>query len=137
MAEDMNKLEPHRRRRCGLHEVELAATGECDECSRLLTVTQPLTVTLFNGDDDGDDDGYRAWIAIHRGGYVVNIHKTYNPSDAILHQATCHTINGEPARGNVFVGDYVKVCAARRAALDEWAILNVGTLIPPCQICRY
>jgi hypothetical protein len=132
IAEDTNKVEPRRRQRCWLHDVELAATGECDECSRLLAVAQPVTVAVF---DDGDDDGYRAWVTIHRGGYVINIPKTYNPSDAILHQAACHTINGEPARGDVFVGDYVKVCGVRRAELDDWAIRNVGTSLPPCPIC--
>ena len=133
IAEGMEKEEPRGRRRCSLHDVELPANGECDECSKLTPVGQPVTVTVFA---DGDDDGYRAWIAKHRGGYVINIQKTHNPSDAILHQATCHTINGEPARGDVFVGDsYVKVCAVRRAELVDWAIRNVGTSIPPCLIC--
>lgn len=93
---------------------------------------QSVTVTVFT---DGDDDGYRAWVAVHRGGYVINIQRNYNPSDAILHQATCHSINGEPARGDVFVGDYVKICAVRRLALDEWASREVGTLIQPCELC--
>lgn len=132
IAEDMNDVEPRRRRRCGLHDVELTTTGECDECSQLLAGGRPGTVAVF---DNGDDDGYRAWVTIHRGGYVINIQKTYNPSDAILHQATCHTINGEPARGDVFVGDYVKVCAVRRGELNDWAIRNVGTSLPPCPIC--
>lgn len=90
-------------------------------------------MTVF--DDGRDDDRYRAWVAIHRGGYVINIEKSFNPTDAILHQATCHTINGDPAPGDVFVGDYVKVCAARRAELDRWAMRNVGVLVAPCQIC--
>ncbi len=130
---DLDELEPRRRqRRCWLHDVELAATGECGECSRLLAVGQPEAVTVF---DNGDDDGYRAWVAIHRGGYVINIHKTYNPTEAFLHQATCHTINGDPARGDVFVGEYVKVCATRRGELDNWAIRNVGTSLPRCSFC--
>jgi hypothetical protein len=132
IAEGMEKEEPRRRRRCWLHDVELPANGECDECSKLMPVRQSVTVTVFA---DGDDDGYRAWVAVHRGGYVINIQRNYNPSDAILHQADCHTINGEPARGDVFVGDYVKVCAVRRVALDDWARRQVGTLIPPCGLC--
>ena len=133
IAENLGEGELHRRqRRCWLHDVELAANGECDECSRILAVRQQGTVTVF---DNGDDDGYRAWVAIHRGGDVINIEKSFNPTDAILHQATCHTINDDPARGDVFVGDYVKVCARRRSELDDWAIRNVGTLVSTCQVC--
>lgn len=119
-------------RRCSEHEVDLAATGgECPECTRLRPGRQSEGVTVF---DDGDDEGYRAWVAIHRGGYVLNTEKSYNPNYLILHQATCHTINDEPARGDVFVGDYVKVCALRRSELEDWAINNVGTP-SECEIC--
>jgi hypothetical protein len=34
-----------------------------------------------------DDSGYLAWIAAHPGGYVINIRRGYNPSDARLHLA--------------------------------------------------
>ena len=118
--------------RCSLHDVEFTPSGECEECSRLTPARRPVSVTLF---DDGDDDGYRAWVAQHRGGYVINIQRTYNPSDARLHQAQCYTINDQPARGNVFVGDYVKVCALRRFELDHWAQQNVGALIQTCEHC--
>ena len=133
ITEDENGTKLRTRGRCWLHDVEWAATGECIECAKMLANSQPGTVEIF---DDGNDDGYRAWITTHRGGYVINLQKTHNPSDAILHQATCHTINDEPARGEVFVGaSYVKVCAVRRAELVDWAIRNVGTSIPLCQIC--
>ncbi len=130
IAEDMEKDQPRRPRRCGLHDVALSVKGVCDECAKL--IPPAMTVTVFA---DGDDEGYRAWVAFHRGGYVINIQRSYNPSDAVLHQATCYTINGDPARGDVFVGDYVKVCGSRRAALDEWASRTVGTLIKTCEIC--
>ena len=132
IAERMENAEPRRSWRCWLHDVELRASGACEECAKLMPVRQSASVTVFA---DGDDDGYRAWVAVHRGGYVINIQRSYNPSDAILHQANCHTINGEPARGDVFVGDYVKVCAVRRLALDDWASREVRTLIPPCGHC--
>jgi hypothetical protein len=131
-AGGINKEEAPRRLRCSLHDVELPASGECDECSKLLPVGRPVTLKVF---DDGDDDGYRAWSAKHRGGYVINIQKNYNPSEAYLHQANCRTITGEPARGDVFVGDYVKVCALRRAELDDWVIRNAGASITPCNHC--
>jgi hypothetical protein len=56
IAEGMEKEEPRRRRRCWLHDVELPANGECDECSKLMPVRRSVTVTVFA---DGDDDGYR------------------------------------------------------------------------------
>jgi hypothetical protein len=118
--------------RCSLHDIELAATGECDECSKLIAVRPSVAVTVFDG---GHDDGYRAWVAKHRGGYVINIQKDYNLSDPRLHQASCGTITGEPARWDVFVGDYVKVCALRRAEVDDWANRTVGTRIQPCELC--
>ena len=55
--------------RCSFHDIELAS-GKCDECSKLMPVGQAVIVTVF---DHGDDDGYRAWIARHRGGYVIDI----------------------------------------------------------------
>ncbi|ORV23232.1 hypothetical protein AWB99_24015 [Mycolicibacterium confluentis] len=119
------------RRRCWLHEVELAVTGQCPECSRLRPGRQSEGVAVF---DNVDDDGYRAWVGIHRVGYVLNMEKSYNPNYVILHQATCHTINGEPARGDVFVGGYVKVCAVRRGELEDWAINKLGTP-SECEIC--
>ena len=131
IAEGGNETQSRWLRRCSMHEVELARTGECPECSRLLRGRQFEGVIVF---DDGDDEGYRAWVRIHRGGYVINMEKSHNPNYVILHQATCHTINGEPARGDVFVGDYVKVCAVRRSALEDWATDNVGTP-SPCEIC--
>ncbi|GAY18742.1 hypothetical protein [Mycobacterium sp. shizuoka-1] len=119
-------------RRCSEHEVDFASSGECPECSRLLLDRQSEGVTVFDG---GDDEGYRAWVSKHRGGYVLNMEKSYNPNYVILHQATCHTINGEPARGDVFVGDYVKACARRRSELEDWTIKNVGTSPSRCEVC--
>lgn len=120
------------RPRCSIHGAELSSSGECQTCSQLIPVTPPSEVTVFS---DGDDDGYRAWIAKHRGGCVINIQKSLNPTDAHLHQATCGTINDKPARGEVFVRDYVKVCGLRRNGLDEWAIDTLGATVPECGLC--
>ncbi len=46
-----------------------------------------------------DDRGYLTWTAAHAGGYVINVQRSLNPSDARLHHADCYTINGRPARG--------------------------------------
>ena len=125
----MQKPQSHGRPLCSLHGVELTESGECEDCSQLMT---PVAVAVF---EDGDDQGYRAWVARHRGGYVINIAKSFNLSEAVLHQASCVTINDEPASGSVFVGDYVKVCGLRRAELDEWSVRELGALVPPCQLC--
>jgi hypothetical protein len=116
------------RPRCSIHEAELGSTGECPICSELIAPS----VKVF---DEGNDEGYRTWIAQHRGGYVINIQKSFNPTDARVHQATCHDINDEPARGETFVGDYVKVCAVRRIHLDEWEKTTLGTTVEECRNC--
>ncbi|AEV76446.1 hypothetical protein MycrhN_5984 [Mycolicibacterium rhodesiae NBB3] len=121
------------RRRCSWHDIELNAAGMCDECSQVMPVAQPSTVVVFK---DGNDQGYREWVRLHKGGYVLNIERTLNANNVILHQASCPSINGEPARGDVFVGDsYIKVCASRKPELEQWADENaVGTDIKWCQL---
>jgi hypothetical protein len=44
-----------------------------------------------------DDRGYLTWTAAHATGYVINVQRSLNPSDARLHRADCYTINGRPA----------------------------------------
>lgn len=120
------------RLRCSVHERELNASGQCASCAQMISPGPSVAMTVFT---DGDDDGYRAWVAKHQGGYVINIQKTFNPTDARLHQANCGTINGDPAQGDVFVGDYVKVCGFRRTELDKWAVSELGAAVQQCQIC--
>lgn len=118
--------------RCSIHAVELSSSGECQICSQLMPVNQTPEVTVFK---DGDDEGYRAWISKHRGGYVMNVQKSLNPTGARLHQATCFTINDDPAGGEAFVGDYIKVCGLRRIDLNDWAISRWGTTVTECDHC--
>lgn len=115
--------------RCSLHDIRLAATGECDECSRLIAVNPTVAVRVF----DGDEGEYQRWLDHHRRGYVINILRGLNPKDARLHCADCDSIS-DPTTPYV-TRDYVKVCADRRGEIDEWAIREVGTKIPPCQNC--
>ena len=60
----------------------------------------------------GDDRGYLTWAAAHPVGYVINVQRNLNPSDARLHRADCYTINNQPARGKSWTGP-----ARPRAAL--------------------
>lgn len=83
-----------------------------------------------------DDDNYLDWLAGHLDGYVINILRSHNPTGAKVHRASCWTINGRPARGGTWTGDYVKVCADHLADLDQWAFDDVGESIPPCGTCH-
>ncbi len=83
-----------------------------------------------------NDAGYLAWLAAHRDGYVINIARGHNPTQARLHGAGCRTISGQNPRGGPWTGPYVKVCAEDVAELDRWAVHKVGQPISPCGTCR-
>jgi hypothetical protein len=83
-----------------------------------------------------DDPGYLAWIAEHPGGFVINIRRGHNPSDARLHLASCGWISGENSRRGPWTGQFVKVCADELAELEQWATDNVGGPITRCRTCR-
>lgn len=84
----------------------------------------------------GDNDSYLRWTAMHADGYVINIQRSLNASDARLHRASCHWINGAPPRGHGFVGSYIKVCSDSLADLDSWVSDQVRSQIRPCGTCR-
>ena len=46
-----------------------------------------------------DDAGYLGWISEHPEGYVLNLERSFNPTDLMLHRAECRTIRGIPAHG--------------------------------------
>jgi hypothetical protein len=83
-----------------------------------------------------DDAGYLAWLAAHPGGYVINIARSHNATEARVHHAGCRTISGENPVGGAWTGPYVKVCAEHLAELEQWAIDQVGEPIPPCGTCH-
>jgi hypothetical protein len=83
-----------------------------------------------------DDRGYLTWTAAHAAGYVVNVQRNLNPSDARLHHADCYTINGQPARGNTWTGPYIKVCSGSAWRLQDWARANLRTEVVRCGTCR-
>jgi hypothetical protein len=84
----------------------------------------------------GNDPGYLAWIAAHPGGYVINIRRDHNPTDARLHAAGCRWISGENPRGGPWTGRYVKVCADALAALEQWASEHARGSIKRCGTCH-
>jgi hypothetical protein len=95
---------------------------------------EPLAegVTVFQD----DDDGYRAWWASNPDGWVINIRRSLNPSDARLHHGACRTIAGDPAHAANWTGPYIKICAADLSHADAWAVSYTGTAIVRCDTCQ-
>jgi hypothetical protein len=83
-----------------------------------------------------DDGGYLAWLGAHPDGYVINIARSPNATQARVHHAGCRTISGQNPRGGAWTGPYVKVCAERLAELEQWSIDQVGEPIPRCGTCH-
>lgn len=81
----------------------------------------------------GDDTGYLSWLGTHPAGYLINIHKNYNPTDARLHHASCYTLRNQ--RGTL-TDPYIKVCADQVADLAAWATQVVRVEIQPCRSCN-
>lgn len=83
-----------------------------------------------------DNDGYLRWTSSRPAGLVLNIQRTLNPGDARVHHARCRWINGEPPRGDGFVGSYIKVCSDLLPELTLWARAHTGAEILSCGTCR-
>jgi hypothetical protein len=62
--------------------------------------TGSVNIVIFRD----DDRGYLAWVAANPRGFVMNIHRSLNPSDARVHRARCWTIAGEPTHGKIWTG---------------------------------
>jgi hypothetical protein len=80
-----------------------------------------------------DDPGYHDWLAHHPDGFVINTGRTPTAAYLMLHRAGCGTINGRPARGTTFTGDYAKVCGDRDE-LEGFA-RQLGGQSQPCGLC--
>jgi hypothetical protein len=96
-----------------------ADRGACpgrDVLGKLARPVGGLTERWSRRDDGGmerfvdDDAGYRAWLARHPDGLVINTGRTPAAAYLMLHRAACGSISGTPARGSTFTGDYAKVC---------------------------
>jgi hypothetical protein len=91
-----------------------------------------VSVELFRD----DDQGYGAWLGAHARGYVLNIQRSLNPSDARVHEAGCQTISGTPARGRTWTGPYVKACSPSLRELDAWALAQARAAVTRCGTCQ-
>lgn len=83
-----------------------------------------------------DDAGYLSWLDTHPNGYVINIPRSHNATEARVHHADCRTISGQNPCGSAWTGPYVKVCAEHLAELEQWVIAQVGQPIPRCGTCQ-
>lgn len=83
-----------------------------------------------------DDDGYRDWLNRNPRGYVINIQRSLNPSDARLHTANCRDLIAQLERDVELTVSYIKVCGETRAEPEHWAADNVGQPIKLCEHCH-
>jgi Family of unknown function (DUF6308) len=82
-----------------------------------------------------DEAGYLAWLEAHPHGFVLNAARSPRPDYLILHRASCRTISGQPTRGDVWTGPYIKVCADGEAAIERWTAATVGAAPRRCLVC--
>jgi hypothetical protein len=83
-----------------------------------------------------DDDGYERWLRSNRGGFVVSARQRITPGYLQLHRAWCDRITILQAGATTWTGgEYVKVCASDRAALERWALETVGGPVDSCCYC--
>lgn len=63
---------------------------------------------------ENDDTHYLEWLRLNPKGFVVNLTRKIGSRYAVLHQATCRTINRYPGMedtpGGFTERDYVKLC---------------------------
>jgi len=140
---------------CGFDHTAQLTFSDNTAAGRLLSMTEPqianaiamaaryasrdMTRSLRGGMMSGmqrfvdDDHGYLDWLAGHPDDFVINTGRTPSAAYLMLHRAGCGTINGTPARGTTFTGDYAKVCGEREE-LERFA-RQVGGQAQPCGLC--
>jgi hypothetical protein len=85
---------------------------------------------------EDEEELYRAWRDAHREGLVLNCERSPKASYLILHRTTCVSMAGEPARGELWTKDYIKVCATDRDSIERWASQVTGGKPKDCDLCR-
>ena len=89
----------------------------------------PASVTIFRD----DDDGFFEWLEGNPDGYIVNTERNPKAHYLVLHRPQGpHFKGGELLR---WTKDYVKVCSADRADLEDWATDEVGGEVTLCRSC--
>lgn len=89
---------------------------------------------LFQDEDEHYLDFLQA--PAHQEGFVLNTTRTRSQY-AVLHRATCHTIQGVPTGGLRWTtGDYRKIWAATIEELQHWAATELREAPIPCGVCH-
>lgn len=83
-----------------------------------------------------DDRGYTVWLTENARGYVLNIQRSKNPSDARVHEGACRTITGTPPRGRTRTGPYVKALLALADRTGRMSPSHANSAITRCGICQ-
>lgn len=83
-----------------------------------------------------DDDEYREWLRRNPDGFVINIRRSGNPTDARLHHADCSALLAQINRDVRLADQYIKICGKTIDELHEWTYHHVRQEIRPCGTCR-
>lgn len=98
-----------------------------------------MLVSVFDDVRGGDEAAYLGWLQTHRDGLVVNTRRRCDPTYAVLHRASCPTIQSPAGRTSVapFTGmAYVKACAATESDLDVWLLARQARGVTKrCALC--
>ena len=80
----------------------------------------PATTGAMSAHEFRDDDaGCLAWLTGHPDGYVINIARNHNASEACLHHARCRAINGPHRRRKARVPPFFESIASNRVVHDR------------------
>lgn len=91
-----------------------------------------------NDSFDDDDKHYLSFLQaeVHLQGFILNTTRKKS-SYAVLHKASCHTIQGVPTAGQRWTtGDYCKVWAESLDELQEWVIKGLPGGARLCGTCK-
>ncbi len=86
-------------------------------------------VTVFR---DNDREFFQ-WLDEHQDGYFINSERVPKARYLVLHRPDCPHFD----RSSVvhWTRDYIKICAAARSELEEWAAATTGGGITCCGTC--
>lgn len=86
-----------------------------------------------------DDQGYALWAVDNPNGYVLNLQRSRNTSDARVHTAQCPHIAPTGLQmgrdGRRMTSSYIKLCARSLAELNEWSRAHLGGPLRQCGRC--
>jgi hypothetical protein len=81
-----------------------------------------------------DDAGYRAWLAAHPDGFVLNVPLRYRTGNEVwLHRGSCRVI-ARPSPYLHHTRDALKVCSPDAGAITHWAVAQ-DYVVLSCGFC--